>query len=159
MKLKDIRTVLNRIQESREECFNRKAHLEEETNALKGIEKELMDLNSMKAVHETQVLTLKNLLSTEEQLVLLRESFVEKRKKLNAEKLNYERENEKYERLNDAFLCMQAGVLAAGLEEGIPCPVCGSKVHPNLAKIAFRMPPQRAMLIELKREKMKAQSY
>lgn len=68
VKLKDIRTVLNRIQESREECFNRKAHLEEETNALKGIEKELMDLNSMKAVHETQVLTLKNLLSTEEQL-------------------------------------------------------------------------------------------
>ena len=140
VKLKDIRTVLNRIQESREECFNRKAHLEEETNALKGIEKELMDLNSMKAVHETQVLTLKNLLSTEEQLVLLRESFVEKRKKLNAEKLNYERENEKYERLNDAFLCMQAGVLAAGLEEGIPCPVCGSKVHPNLAKIASDAP-------------------
>ncbi len=31
--------------------------------------------------------------------------------------------------------CNQAGLLAAGLQSGEPCPVCGSRVHPNKAKL------------------------
>lgn len=30
----------------------------------------------------------------------------------------------------------QAGILAIGLEEGMPCPVCGSSHHPSLARIS-----------------------
>ena len=41
---------------------------------------------------------------------------------------------ERYNGLNRAFLDAQAGVLAAELEEGKPCPVCGSTVHPNPAR-------------------------
>ena len=38
-----------------------------------------------------------------------------------------------YTALYKAFLDDQAGVLAAELEEGAPCPVCGSTAHPHLA--------------------------
>lgn len=38
----------------------------------------------------------------------------------------------KYE--EDKFYKEQAGILAEGLEEGMPCPVCGSKNHPIIAK-------------------------
>ena len=37
---------------------------------------------------------------------------------------------QRYETLNRAFLDEQAGILAETLEEGQPCPVCGSREHP-----------------------------
>ncbi|KYH28340.1 MULTISPECIES: AAA family ATPase [Clostridium] len=40
-----------------------------------------------------------------------------------------------YEKLEDIFRKSQAGILALNLEEGTPCPVCGSTHHPKLAKI------------------------
>ena len=39
-----------------------------------------------------------------------------------------------YERLYRKFLENQAGILASGLEENAPCPVCGALHHPKLAK-------------------------
>ncbi|HQQ90067.1 MAG TPA: hypothetical protein PLU82_07590, partial [Oscillospiraceae bacterium] len=39
-----------------------------------------------------------------------------------------------------AYLDGQAGILASGLKEGEPCPVCGSASHPALAKQANTVP-------------------
>ncbi len=39
-----------------------------------------------------------------------------------------------YEEMDKAFLDQQAGILAEKLEEGIPCPVCGSPHHPRPAE-------------------------
>lgn len=47
---------------------------------------------------------------------------------------------ENYEKLHRAFLDEQAGLLAEELKEGCPCPVCGSKVHPDAAKKSPRAP-------------------
>lgn len=38
-----------------------------------------------------------------------------------------------YEHLQQRYLDEQAGVLSAQLEDGVPCPVCGSLTHPNPA--------------------------
>jgi exonuclease SbcC len=50
-----------------------------------------------------------------------------------------------YEVLNKAFLDEQAGILAAGLAEGMPCPVCGSTEHPHLAAISDNAPTEAAV--------------
>lgn len=43
-----------------------------------------------------------------------------------------------YEHMYEAFLKEQAGILAENLSAGCPCPVCGSTVHPDPAKLSDR---------------------
>ena len=44
--------------------------------------------------------------------------------------------------LERAFLNAQAGLLAEGLTEGSPCPVCGSTHHPKRAVLSAEAPTQ-----------------
>ena len=50
-----------------------------------------------------------------------------------------------YQELRNRFYRGQAGLLAAGLEEGIPCPVCGSLHHPTLAAGEENVPTREAV--------------
>lgn len=54
--------------------------------------------------------------------------------------LAYEERQGQYEEANRAFLDAQAGVLAAGLAPGRPCPVCGACEHPNPAPLRTDLP-------------------
>lgn len=55
------------------------------------------------------------------------------------------RKRQTYETLNKAFLDEQAGVLAANLAAGMPCPVCGSTEHPCLAVMSDHAPTEEAV--------------
>jgi exonuclease SbcC len=57
-----------------------------------------------------------------------------------------------YERLSRAFLDAQAGILAAKLIDGKPCPVCGAREHPAPAAISEDMPSEK----EVETAKIKA---
>ena len=63
-----------------------------------------------------------------------------------------EEANKAYEKMNRAFLNEQAGIIAEKLEEGKPCPVCGSLHHPCAAKKSEAAPTEA----ELKRAKTDA---
>ena len=47
-----------------------------------------------------------------------------------------------YQQLNSAFLSAQAGLMAARLQQGVPCPVCGSLQHPAPAKLPKQTPSE-----------------
>ena len=49
---------------------------------------------------------------------------------------------QEYDEKNRAFLDEQAGILAGNLEEGTPCPVCGSLHHPQPAQMAESAPTE-----------------
>lgn len=57
----------------------------------------------------------------------------------------------RYQELEQCFLNAQAGLLARGLEEGMACPVCGSKHHPCLAQ-APDMAPDKEQLEQEKKQ-------
>ena len=60
-----------------------------------------------------------------------------------------------YESMNMAYLDEQAGILAAELKEGQPCPVCGSLSHPSPAKKSVKA-PSKEELQKVKDESIKA---
>ena len=53
-----------------------------------------------------------------------------------------EEKNAVFQTMQKAFLDEQAGVLAEGLEEGRPCPVCGSLHHPQPARLSQNAPSE-----------------
>ena len=57
----------------------------------------------------------------------------------------YARKRQTYEALNKAFLDEQAGILAANLAVGMPCPVCGSVEHPSPAAMSDSAPTEEAV--------------
>ncbi len=56
-----------------------------------------------------------------------------------------------YAILNKRFLDGQAGIMASTLAEGQPCPVCGAKSHPSLARISSEVPTEEQLKLAKKR--------
>lgn len=84
-----------------------------------------------------------------EQLETLRQDWNQARQTRQRAQADYERireaaeaKGETYRCMNRAFLDEQAGILAQSLEEGRPCPVCGSVHHPNPARISAQAPTE-----------------
>ncbi|MBQ2605132.1 MAG: SMC family ATPase [Clostridia bacterium] len=67
-----------------------------------------------------------------------------------------EAKSHEYDEMHKAYLDEQAGILADELQEGQPCPVCGSVTHPQPAKKSPSA-PTKAELEKCKQEKEKAE--
>lgn len=68
----------------------------------------------------------------------------------------FEKKSHVYERYNHIFIEEQAGILAEGLTEGSPCPVCGSTHHPRKAELSGEAVTQK-QVEEAKRHREQAQ--
>ena len=83
------------------------------------------------------------------QLISEHESLSEKLSKAQREYLTAQEEAEAagrdYDRQNRAYLNEQAGILAQTLEEGLPCPVCGSVSHPSPAALSETAPTEKQL--------------
>ena len=69
----------------------------------------------------------------QEQLVKMRKRHEQKSSEYLNARNEYEHASACYEGLEALFMSGQAGILARQLEDGMPCPVCGSVIHPNPA--------------------------
>lgn len=67
---------------------------------------------------------------------------------------SYQKKNGEYMKEETLFFREQAGLLAASLSEGEPCPVCGSLHHPNKAIITNGAPSEDI----LKKDKLKLEA-
>lgn len=59
-----------------------------------------------------------------------------------AAEMEYELKADKARRLEKQFYLEQAGIMAKELEEGSPCPVCGSLMHPSKAQLSDEAPSE-----------------
>lgn len=126
----------------------------------------------LKEISELEVkkVNLENIIKDEKKKISeLRELFLKirayeelknKHKKCKEEYLRFEAEYKKikteYENLEEIYKKEQSGILADSLEDGIPCPVCGSLNHPNpTSKSSGNVPTEE----ELKQKKNEFKEY
>ena len=89
---------------------------------------------------QSQKKELDGLVGDLEKLETYQAVYENKRKKYERKADESYSAQEKYSVMNRAFLDEQAGVLAKELQEGKPCPVCGSTEHPQIAPVSEGAP-------------------
>ncbi len=144
----EIKRLTTEISERSIVHANAKAELERirsELSDLSGIEAEKADLDIVSndiSLQSEAVAKLEKMISEYETskaaLVRLQDEYIRLRDDSEAKKIEY---NEKYL----AYIDGQAGVIAEGLEDGKPCPVCGSLTHPNPAHRSENAPTKEEL--------------
>ena len=132
-KLDKINNITQDIHEdtnSLNECIKQIDNCKKEAEILKNTELEIEKLNSK----------ISDIIKKKEGVEYLKDVFERKIKAVSqADEAKdrymsafaaYEEANNRYLKMEKAFFNEQAGIMAAALEEGQPCPVCGSVIHP-----------------------------
>ena len=103
--------------------------------------KEILQNNQKEHIEE-QIRHYEDLDHQEERKEELKEDCERAKKEADREQKNYENAWAEYEMKYHKFLNEQAGILALNLEDGQPCPVCGSREHPQIAALSDEAPTQ-----------------
>ena len=132
-KLDKINNITQDIHEdtnSLNECIKQIDNCKKEAEILKNTELEIEKLNSK----------ISDIIKKKEAVEYLKDVFERKIKAVSqADEAKdrymsafaaYEEANNRYLKMEKAFFNEQAGIMAAALEDGQPCPVCGSVTHP-----------------------------
>lgn len=129
-KINNITQDIHEDTKSLNECIKQIDNCKKEAEILKNTELEIEKLNSK----------ISDIIKKKEGVEYLKDVFERKIKAVSqADEAKdrymsafaaYEEANNRYLKMEKAFFNEQAGIMAATLEEGQPCPVCGSVTHP-----------------------------
>lgn len=129
-KINNITQDIHEDTKSLNECIKQIDNCKKEAEILKNTELEIEKLNSK----------ISDIIKKKEGVEYLKDVFERKIKAVSqADEAKdrymsafaaYEEANNRYLKMEKAFFNEQAGIMAAALEEGQPCPVCGSVTHP-----------------------------
>lgn len=127
-------------QEEAEKIKERLKNIEQKMNVLFTEQEKLAESSLKKQENEQKISRLKEqkiifaeLSEIAEKLPGLRQELAFKQEELKNTHIRYRASCSEFDEKNKSFISAQAGILAEDLEEGVPCPVCGSKTHPEKA--------------------------
>ncbi len=121
----------------RQAYIDRAAALEEEKNRYKALEGAGAQREKLAAALEqleTQLETLRTFAEEYKAYARLAAQVTQAQLTYGKSSAKADGAQQAYTRCSRAFLDAQAGILARTLTEGQPCPVCGSTVHPQIAR-------------------------
>ena len=117
------------LQKMQDEYTRDKKRMDE----LGDVEVQLEQLGRQMEQNEQKAARYQKLLELFEETKRLQLDVDDKQKIYRAASEEQQEKKQIYEHLQQRYLDEQAGVLSARLEDGVPCPVCGSVTHPNPA--------------------------
>ena len=144
---------------AQEENGRKRERLSAELEELRALQKRLADAGARKEAllrdqerTESRGKQLSAFLQTDKDLREAERKLAQAQDAYRRAQAKSDTETLRYEDMNRAFLSEQAGVLARTLEEGLPCPVCGSREHPAPARASLDAPSEQ----QLKQQKQTA---
>ena len=146
--LADKQSALRKENAAETNAAAHKATLEEDLIAHKDERKALESVSAEKELLQNRCETLTQrkekfaaLIASADALLKERETLSKLQSEYLAAEATSSQLKREYDTKNKAFLDEQAGILAASLAAGTPCPVCGS-AHPHLAVISASAPTE-----------------
>ena len=138
--LSNIQEEKNSLQAREEKTSSELQLLERASIDLAEFQKQLQRSRELSLQEQNLQLEKRNLLQAESALKEAQETY----RRIT---LSYQQARQTSEQLRSLFLDAQAGLLAASLRDGSPCPVCGSKTHPHPFTLSAQTPlPKEAEL-------------
>lgn len=131
--LSNIQEEKNSLQRREEKTSSELQLLERASIDLAEFQKQLQRSRELSLQEQNLQLEKKNLLRAESALKEAQETY----RRIT---LSYQQARQTSEQLRSLFLDAQAGLLAASLRDGSPCPVCGSKTHPHPFTLSAQTP-------------------
>lgn len=125
-----------------------KHQLEEELEGLPSLVEQEKELSARQQILEEMEQTAKRITIQEQKQKIAQEAVQERL-------LAFQEKSREYETKNQIFIEEQVGIIAASLQQGEPCPVCGSLEHPKKASLSKRAVTQQEVEAS-KKEREKA---
>ena len=137
--------LLEKLQARSENLAGNLSEMEEESKSLSGCGEEKVRIETAIEEVKRENKALKELAEDIRKLEQARTDLSTAQKEYMAREKSASEARNTYERNSKAYLDEQAGVLAATLQEGEPCPVCGSCEHPHPAEKSPQAPTKAAL--------------
>lgn len=128
-----IQGRLDAVTKQIDQAQMRQTQMEAEIEKDSGIEKELLGLTQEKAEREQERNALRELYATLKRYIEFDAALRQDKESLLRQKPVADQAGARHSEMNMQFIAQQAADLAEGLEEGMPCPVCGAAHHPKKA--------------------------
>lgn len=154
--IEDSTKQLTLLNQNKESLRLRQEKGQKELETLKDVEKEQVILESKHKEFKTKLDSYNQLVKDYNSISKKEKELTLTQNKYTSLSSSYNEKNHLYEEANQLFLDVQAGLLARTLEEGIPCPVCGSIHHPRLASLQEGVIPTKEELEDMRKEKDQA---
>ncbi len=144
-----LQSRISEIVTQKGKLVDEQAEKQAELEQYKDVDKNLVLCDNKLQQIQYSINQLNNLLLNIQNLNLENEALLHLQEDYCKAEYNYQQINHRYQEMEANFLREQAGILAATLEAGLPCPVCGSTQHPKKAILTKEAPSEE----ELKKEK------
>lgn len=150
--LEKVQTALKKLEKRKEQYEQESIKIEKirekltiEIEIRGNVEKELVIKEQVLSDRESKQKECKTVLDKIKKYRKTEKDLLELQKILLRYQEEYEKSNMFMQQQESLFFKEQAGILAANLENGKPCPVCGAIEHPSIAKLIEYAPTKEAL--------------